>query len=93
MLTYMKEQFAIVNQKLDDLKSQINDVENNLIFQDFKTQFGLYKTTLQTCGLKLKSFQLSGTQGTRDAFYDSCCTSADRKPLNYLAWMTNNVGW
>mmetsp|Transcript_23525 Transcript_23525/g.35731 ORF Transcript_23525/g.35731 Transcript_23525/m.35731 type:complete len:116 (+) Transcript_23525:771-1118(+) len=86
----MKEQFAIVNQKLDLLEQQLEGVEDRIIYEIFKNEFLKYEATLGTCGARLRFFQDSPTEGTKQEFQDQCCTG-DTSPLKYLYWMGNNV--
>lgn len=89
-LKYMKEQFGIVNQKLDELEEQLDKVAERLSLDIIKSQFEVYKATLGTCGIRLKSYQLSPTENSGMSFRHGCCL-ADRSPLNYLQWMANNA--
>jgi len=89
-LVYMKEQFGIVNSKLDAIKAQLSDVEDRLSFAIFKNKFLKDKATLEVCAFRLEGFQLNPTDNSKNAFVDQCCQS-DTSPITFLYWMGSNV--
>jgi len=89
-LVFMKDQFKIVNEKLDLMADQLTDVEERLTYEIIKSQYEIFTSKLSTCSIFLKTFQASPSMGTNRAFTQNCC-HGDRIPIVFLHWMSNNV--
>lgn len=89
-LVYMKNEFKVVNSKLDAITVQLQSVEDKLKYALFKNKFSHFRASLGVCEYRLGMFQSTPTESTKQAFVSHCCLS-DYSPLTLLIWLGSDV--